>query len=132
MASLTDDRVRELLAEPYCAVVSTISADGSIHSAVAWIGLEDGVLAVNTSEGRHWASNLERDPHVTAVVYPPENPYEYVEIRGTAAGSRDDADDHINRLSKLYIGQDEYPFRQPGEVRIKFVITPERIRHQKQ
>ena len=58
------------------------------------------------------------------VVYPADNPYDYVEIRGTATGTRDDADDHINRLAKKYIDQDEYPFRQPGEERIKYVITP--------
>jgi len=42
------------------------------------------------------------------------------------------ADEHINALTKKYIGQDEYPFRQPGEERIKFVIAPDHIRHQKQ
>jgi hypothetical protein len=55
-----------------------------------------------------------------------------LESRGTATGTREDADDHIDRLSKQYIGQDEYPFRGPGEVRRKYVITPERIRYQKQ
>jgi hypothetical protein len=27
--------------------------------------------------------------------------------------------------------RDEYPFRQPGEERIKFVIEPDHVRHQK-
>jgi hypothetical protein len=69
---------------------------------------------------------------VTLVVYPPDNPYEYVEVRGTAAGSREDADDHINRLAKKYINQDEYPFRQPGEERLKYTIKPDVVRYQKQ
>ncbi len=132
MASLNDDAVRALLQAPYCAVISTHNDDGSILSAVAWITLEDGVLAVNSARGRRWPTNLDRDPRVTAVVYPPDNPYEYVEIRGTASGSRDDADAHIDRCAKAYIGQDEYPFRAPGEVRMKYVITPERVRYQKQ
>ncbi len=132
MASLTDDGVRALLEGPAHAVISTLNNDGSILSAVAWISLEDGVLAVNSAEGRQWPTNLERNHRITVVVYPPDNPYEYVEIRGTATGSRDDADDHINRLAKLYIGQDEYPFRSPGEVRVKYTIDPERVRHQVQ
>jgi hypothetical protein len=33
---------------------------------------------------------------------------------------------------QTYIGQDEYPFRQPGEVRIKYLIAPQRVRPQKQ
>ncbi|MGP0049666.1 MAG: PPOX class F420-dependent oxidoreductase [Solirubrobacteraceae bacterium] len=132
MASLNDDAVRALLEAPNCAVISTLNADGSVHSAVVWISLEDGELAVNSAEGRRWPSNMDRDPHVTAAVYDPANPYEYVEIRGSATGTREDADDHINRLAKKYIGQDEYPFRTSGEVRRKYVITPERVRYQKQ
>jgi PPOX class probable F420-dependent enzyme len=132
MASLNDDAVKALLDAPNCAVISTHNADGSIHSAVAWISLEDGELAVNSAEGRHWPGNLDRDPHVTAVVYPPDNPYEYVEVQGTASGTLDDADGHIDRLTKKYMGQDTYPFRQPGEVRKKYVIAAGRVRYQKQ
>ncbi len=132
MASLTDAPVAALLEAPHYAVVSTLNEDGSILSAVAWIALEDGVLSVNSAEGRQWPTNLDRDPRVTVVVYPADNPYEYVEVRGTASGSREDADEHINRLAKQYIGQDEYPFRGPGEVRLKYTITPDRVRYQKQ
>jgi PPOX class probable F420-dependent enzyme len=132
MPNLQDPSVKQLLDQPNYAVVSTLNQDGSVHSAVVWIGLEDGELAVNSAIGRKWPTNLERDPRITVVVYPGDNPYDYVEVRGTATASRNDADDHINRLTKKYIGQDEYPYRQPGEQRVKFVITPEKVRHQKQ
>jgi len=113
-------------------VISTLNSDGSILSTVAWISLEDGELAVNSAEGRRWPGNLDRDPHITALVYDPSNPYEYVEVQGTAAGTGQDADDHIDRLAQAYIGQDKYPFRASGEVRKKYMITPDRVRHQKQ
>jgi PPOX class probable F420-dependent enzyme len=132
MPSLTDEPVRALLEGVNFAVVSTHDKDGSIHSAVAWISLENGELAVNSAEGRRWAANLNRDPHLTVVVFDQQNPYDYVEIQGTAAGTREDADDHINRLAQKYIGQETYPFRGPGEVRVKYVIAPSRVRHQKQ
>jgi hypothetical protein len=38
-----------------------------------------------------------------------------------------DADGHIDALAKKYLGQDTYPFRKPGEVRVIVKITPERI-----
>jgi PPOX class probable F420-dependent enzyme len=132
VAKLEDGEVRKLLENPNHAVVSTLNPDGSIHSAVAWVSLEDGAVAVNSAEGRHWPTNLERDPHINLVVPADGNPYEYVEIRGTATSSHDDADDHIDRLTKKYIGQNKYPFRAPGEVRVKFVISPERVRYQSQ
>jgi hypothetical protein len=75
---------------------------------------------------------LQRDPRITVVVEEAGNPYHFVEIRGTATGTTDGADEHINALTKKYIDQDEYPFRQPGEQRIKFVITPSHVRHVKQ
>src|SRR5947209_8775407 len=105
MPSLNDDAVKALLTAPHCAVISTLNEDGSILSTVAWISLEDGELAVNSAEGRQWPANLDRDPHVTAVIYDGANPYEYVEVQGTATGTRDDADDHIDRLAQAYIGQ---------------------------
>jgi PPOX class probable F420-dependent enzyme len=115
-------------------VISTANADGSIHSAVVWVDLDDdgGGLAVNSAQGRLWPSNLERDPHVTLLVFDPANPYEYVEVRGRARRADDGADEHIDRLAKKYIGQDTYPFRQPGEQRVKFLIAPDRVRHTKQ
>jgi PPOX class probable F420-dependent enzyme len=131
MASLNDDGVRALLEAPNCAVISTHNADGSILSTVVWISLEDGELAVNSAEGRRWPSNLERDPHITALVYPDGNPYEYAEIEGTATGTRQDADAHIDRLAKKYTGEDTFAAR-PGDVRVKYVIAPTRVRYDKQ
>lgn len=132
MATLDDPEVRTLLEAPNHAVISTFNADGSVLSIVVWIDAEDGAVAVNSARGRRWPSNLERDPRVTALIYEQENPYNYVEIRGTASATTEGADDHIDRLAKKYIGQDKYPYRQPDEQRVKFVIRPEHVRHQRQ
>ncbi len=132
MASLKDQPVRELLEQPNCAVISTLNPDGSILDAVVWINAENGGVAVNSAKGRKWPANLERDPRVTLLVYEGNNPYSYVEIRGRATRTTEGADEHINALTKKYIGQDEYPFRQPGEERIKFVIEPDHVRYQSQ
>jgi PPOX class probable F420-dependent enzyme len=132
MASLNDQQVRTLLEQPNCAVISTVNEDGSILSTVVWVNAEDGALAVNSAVGRRWPTNLQRDPRVTVLVYAADNPYEYVEVRGSAAAARERADEHIDTLTKKYINQDKYPFRAPGEERIKFVIAPEHVRYQKQ
>jgi PPOX class probable F420-dependent enzyme len=131
VASIDDSGVRELLEQPNYAVISTANADGSIHSAVIWIGLDDEGLTVNSAAGRIWPANLGRDPRVTIVVFEASNPYEYVEVRGRASATTDGADDHIDRLTKKYIGQDTYPYRQPGEQRTKFLIAPDHVRHVK-
>jgi PPOX class probable F420-dependent enzyme len=132
MASLDDPAVRALLEPANYAVISTLNPDGSISNSIVWVSLESDELAVNSAAGRKWPTNLDRDGHVTLLVFEAENPYEYVEIRGQATGTREDADDHIDRLAKKYINQDKYPFRTPEEERVKYVITPETVRYVKQ
>jgi PPOX class probable F420-dependent enzyme len=127
MTKLSDPDVQELLTAPYYAVLSTRNRDGSIHSTVVWQDVEDGHLTVNSALGRKWPTNLEHNPQVNVVVMDPANPYHFVEIRGTADGTIEGADAHIDALSRKYIGTD-YPYRRPDEQRIKFTIAPERVR----
>jgi hypothetical protein len=37
------------------------------------------------------------------------------------------ADAHIDKMAKKYIGQDRYPWRGAGEVRLLVKILPERV-----
>ena len=73
------------------------------------------------------AKNLERNPKVALSIADPDNPYRYVGIQGRVVEiTEQGADDHINALSKKYIGKD-YPYRQPGEVRLIIKIKPEKV-----
>ena len=131
MTTITDSGPKELLEQPNYAVITTLNANGPLHQTVVWISAEGDKVAVNSAVGRLWPTNLQRDPRVSVLVQETGDPYHYVEIRGTATVT-DGADEHINALAKKYIGQDEYPYRQPGEERIKFVIEPEHVRYVKQ
>jgi PPOX class probable F420-dependent enzyme len=132
MTSLSDPAVTALLEAPNHAVLTTVNEDGSLHSTVVWQDLSDGEMSVNGALGRLWPANIDRNPTVSVLVMAQDNPYEYVEVRGRAEGTQEGADEHINRLAKKYIGVDEYPFRAPGEQRVLYRITPDRVRYQKQ
>jgi PPOX class probable F420-dependent enzyme len=127
MSALTDPDVQALLNAPNYAVVSTQNGDGSILSTVVWVGLDEGKLFVNSALGRRWPANLDNDPHATLVVMNPDNPQNFLEVRGTVTGSTEHGTDDINWLSNKYIGQD-YPYMQPGEQRVTFVFEPSRVR----
>jgi PPOX class probable F420-dependent enzyme len=129
VASFDDPGVRELLEKPNHAVITTLGPDGSAHSAVVWLSLEDGAVAVNSAVGRRWPSDLLRDPRTTVLVWELEDPYRYAEIRGTASATREGADEHIDALAKKYTGADEFGGRAPGEERIKFLIAPKHVRY---
>ncbi len=132
MASLDDPGVQALLDARNHAVITTLDGTGTPHSTVVWVNVENGKLAVNSAVGRAWPNNLERDPRIAVVVYDETNPYDYVEVRGTATGTTDGADEHIDRLAKKYLDADSYPFRQAGEQRITYLVEPSLVRHQKQ
>jgi len=132
MASLDDPGVQALLDKKNHAVVTTLTEDGSPHSTVVWVDVQDGRLAINSAVGRDWPTNLERDPRITVLVYDEDNPYDYVEVRGTARGTTEGADAHIDGLAKKYLDADSYPFRQDGEQRITYLVDAQRVRHQKQ
>ena len=51
-----------------------------------------------------------------------------MQVKGrVAAVTESGADAHIDALSKKYLGQDRYPYRKPGEVRVIFTIAPDRV-----
>ncbi len=130
MSQAVEGRAKELLEDKNFCQVATIRSDGSPHVAPVWVDVQDGMPTLNTAEGRLWPRNLERDPRVTLNVQNMQNPYEYVEIRGRVAErTHDGADEHIDALAKKYLGQDEYPYRQPGEQRVIIRVAPERVSH---
>jgi PPOX class probable F420-dependent enzyme len=128
MSATIDGRAEELLKGKNFANVATLRRDGSVQVAPVWVDVQDGRAVVNSAKGRAWPTNLERDARVTLSVQNMENPYEYVEIRGRVVEqTTDGADEHIDSLAKKYLGQDEYPYRQPGEQRVIIRIEPEHL-----
>ena len=123
-----DTQAAELLQAPNFAHISTLRKDGSPHAALVWVDVEGDNVVLNSAEGRAWPANLRRDGRITILVADKENPYRYAMIRGRLAGEdHETADAHINAMAKKYLGQDEYPFRQPGEQRVRFTIEPEHV-----
>ena len=57
----------------------------------------------------------------------PDNPQNFLEVRGTVTSSTEHGTEDINWLANKYIGKD-YPWLQPGEQRVTFVFEPSRVR----
>ncbi|AVH60742.1 MULTISPECIES: PPOX class F420-dependent oxidoreductase [Streptomyces] len=115
--------LRELIDSGPMAHLSTISADGSPHVTVIWIGL-DGDDVVSGHMSRHVKlRNIERDPRVVLSFDAPRepgvflNPYAVLRARATVQPS-DGTWDLLNRLAKVYVSPDaEFPApKGPGYV----------------
>lgn len=111
-------------------LVATVGEDGTPQVNPVWIHTENGRVALNSAEGRRWQTNLRRDGRAAIAVPNMENPYEYVSIVGRLVeATHEGADEHIDALAKKYLNEDTYPFRRPGEVRVKLVLEHERVMH---
>ena len=110
------------------ANLATVMADGSPQVTPVWFDNADGVIRVNTAKGRVKSRTLKPGAPVALAIMDPDNPYRYVQIRGRVRRAVEEgADAHIDSLAKKYLGKDKYPFRQPGEVRVIFKVTPEHV-----
>ena len=118
----------DLLKETHIAFLATINRDGSPQLTPVWVDTDGEAVLCNTVKGRLKELNLRRDPRVALVVVDPTKPFERkVVLSGKAKLEERGAKEHIDALAKKYMGVDEYPFLQPGDVRIKVIIDPERV-----
>jgi len=107
------------------ASIATVMPDGSPQVTPVWFDYTNGKIRINTARGRVKARNMKVGVKVALAIIDPDNPYRYVGIRGpVVAETENGADAHIDSLAKKYLGQDKYPFRQPGEKRVTYEIAP--------
>jgi PPOX class probable F420-dependent enzyme len=119
---------RDILDKKAFANLATVNADGTPQVTPVWFDFDGTHLRFNTARGRVKERNMARTKTVALAILDPDNPYRYVQIRGTvSAGTEQGADAHIDSLAKKYLGQDKYPYRRPGEVRVMFSVLPERV-----
>ena len=127
MAKLTEKQA-DLFRGKNWGTVVTLREDGSPHSTPVWIDTDGEHVIFNTAIGRAKERHLRRDPRVAVTVLPAENQQAgYVSVSGRAELTEEGAYDHIDRMAKKHIGEDKYPYLQPGEKRVVVTITPDKV-----
>jgi PPOX class probable F420-dependent enzyme len=127
MAKLTEKQA-DLFRGKNWGTVVTLREDGSPHATPVWIDTNGEHVVFNTAVGRAKERHLRRDPRVAVTVLPAENQQAgYVAVSGTAEITEEGAFEHIDKLAQKYLGQEKYPYLQPGEQRVIVKITPEKI-----
>ncbi|MGH3136824.1 MAG: PPOX class F420-dependent oxidoreductase [Gaiellaceae bacterium] len=126
MTPLTESQ-RAFLAQPFVGVITDLRPDGSPHSTIVWVDVDDDGVSFNTAYGRAKPTYIAADSRVSLTVVDPQDPYRWLSVSGTATLVDEGADDQIDRLAKKYIDADSYPFRQPGEQRVSVRIAIEKV-----
>ena len=118
---------REFLENPFVGVVTDLRPDGSPHSTVVWVDVDDEGVSFNTAWPRAKPRYLSADPRVSLTVLDPSDPYRWISITGTSRLVEEGANDQIDRLAKKYTGADAYQGHQPHETRVSVRIETTRV-----
>jgi PPOX class probable F420-dependent enzyme len=122
------DQYKDLLEKKAFAHLGTIMKDGSPQVTPVWFDHDGTHIRINSAKGRWKDKNMRNRPQVALSILDPDNPYRYMQIRGKVVDvTENGADAHIDSLAKKYLGQDKYPFRQPGEARVIYKISVDRV-----
>ena len=128
MSAVIPEKYRDLFQKRAFASLGTLMPDGRPQVTPVWVDFDGTHVLVNSARGRQKEKNMQRNARVALSILDPDNPYRYLEIRGTVETiTEDGADAHIDKMAKKYMGKDKYPYRQPGEVRVMVKITPESV-----
>ena len=104
---LDQDAVR-LAQGPNLATVVTLMPDGQPQALLTWVDTDGEHVLVNTEPQRQRAKNVIRDPRITVLIHSADDPWDWAEVRGrvVATTTGEQARDHIDQLSRKYLGKD--------------------------
>jgi PPOX class probable F420-dependent enzyme len=123
-AGVIPESHEDILTKKGFAHVATVGPDGTPQSSPVWYDWDGSELAFSQTTGRQKYKNLQRNGTIALSITDPENPYRYLEIRGTTTIEDDPDNAFINKMAKKYLNEDEYPWPQPGDVRVVVKVTP--------
>lgn len=115
----------DLLQSTALAHVATIGPDGEPQVNPVWFGWDGQYLTFSQTTTRQKYKNVQREARIALSIVDPANPYRYLEIRGTVARIDPDPEKaFIDSMAQKYLGQEKYPWNQPGDERVVIVVEP--------
>jgi PPOX class probable F420-dependent enzyme len=115
--------VEAIVRRPNAAVIASIRADGTPHTAATWYDWEDGRVLLNMDASRLRLRFLRRNPVVSLTVLDDRSWYRHVTLVGRVDELRDDEGlRDIDRLALRYTGE-PYPDREGRRVSAWMTVT---------
>ncbi|MEE1791406.1 PPOX class F420-dependent oxidoreductase [Streptomyces sp. BE308] len=130
MTAALSENLKNVLDTPVFVTIATIQPDGSPQVSPVWVKRDGDDVLISTTVDRRKEQNLRRDPRVTVVVQPADNPYAYAEIRGTATLTTEGGQELIDELALKYSGKKYAEFNPSSAddaARVVVRITPRKV-----
>lgn len=117
---------RDLLESNALLNVATVGPKGEPQNNPVWFGWDGERIKFSQTKTRQKYYNVQRDARVAVSIVDPQNPFRYLEVRGTVERIEEDPNqDFINAMAKKYMGKDKYPWHQPTDERIVLYVRPD-------
>jgi PPOX class probable F420-dependent enzyme len=108
--------------------LATLMPDGSPQVTPVWFNTDGEHILINSAKGRVKDRNMRARPQVALCIADPANSYRYLQIHGKVIEITEiGADEHIDTLMFKYHGETKYPYKQPGEVRVRYKVQIEKV-----
>ena len=120
------DSHRDLLDARF-ATLATVGKDGGPQLTEVWFLFEDGEVRISLNDSRLKTKNLVARPRCSLFILDLENPFRYLDVRGTARIEPDDDYAFAERVGAKYGGADLRDHDGPGENRVVVTIDPTNV-----
>lgn len=108
-------------------VLGTIGASGRPQLSATWFLAEGDTVKISLNTARQKVKNLQADPKASFLIFDPDSPYKYVELRGDAEITADDDYAFANKLGAKYGGANLRERDNAGDSRVVVTIKPARV-----
>ena len=126
MSNVIPEGFQDLFEKKSFAHLATINLDGSPQNTPVWLEFDGTHILINSSKGRKKDRNMRTEARVALSILDLDNAYRYLEVRGRVVDiTAEGGIDQINKLAKKYLGEETYPWLQPGEERVTYKIAPD-------
>lgn len=122
---------RNILTEPYHAILTTVMPDGTPQSSVVWVDYDGEHVIISTTLERQKGRNIQANPNVALLVMDPRDQARWIALRGVVVEiTDDDAEEILDDLTMRYRGLahyygDIFPVEQrEKETRVTVKIRP--------
>jgi PPOX class probable F420-dependent enzyme len=114
------------------AFLATLSKDGSPHVTPVWSEMvkedHDDLILINTFETSAKNRHITNDKRIAISIVDRNNPFNMASIKGKVIEqATQEADEHLKRLAKKYLGIGKYYYRKPSHKQIIIKIKPQEI-----
>ena len=127
---ISKEDISKLFSGRNLVFIATLSKDNSPHVTPVWADMDEKeeLVLINSFEGSAKVRNVRRDPRVALSIVETHNTYKMVSMKGKVVDiTMNDADNHLHKLAKKYLGIGKYYYRKPSQKRVIIKVKPEKI-----